>query len=152
MTSTMPPYILDLSPLQDAIQSLEDGIEVVSDNAWLNQQNQKVRNTLIAGVIQNFEFVYEICIKMLRRQLELEAASPEEIDHSSFRDLLRAGGEKGLLSNVEAWLTYRQMRNITSHTYDHEKAEHVWQQTKIFIHDAKDLLQALESRNATPHA
>lgn len=30
-----------------------------------------------------------------------------------------------------------------------EKAERIWQQTKIFIHDAKDLLQALES---TPHA
>jgi nucleotidyltransferase substrate binding protein (TIGR01987 family) len=150
--TTTPPYTLDLTPLRDAIQSLEDGIEVVSDLSWFNQQNHKVRNTLIAGVIQNFEFVYEICVKMLRRQLELEAASPEEIDHSSFRDLLRYGGEKGLLDDVEAWLGYRQVRNITSHTYDHEKAERVWQQTKVFIHDARKLLQRLEARNATPPA
>ncbi|MET4001289.1 nucleotidyltransferase substrate binding protein [Marinobacterium sp. MBR-109] len=75
MTDTPLAYTLDLSPLRDAIQSLEDGIEVVSDISWFNQQNHKVRNTLIAGVIQNFEFVYEICVKMLRRQLELEAAA-----------------------------------------------------------------------------
>ncbi|MET4001290.1 uncharacterized protein with HEPN domain [Marinobacterium sp. MBR-109] len=44
------------------------------------------------------------------------------------------------------------MRNITSHTYDHGKAEIVWQQTKVFIHDAKALLQQLEARNAAPTA
>ena len=145
--NTLPDYRLDLSPLKDSVQSLEDGIEVVSDERWFNQQNPKVQNTLIAGVIQNFEFVYEICIKMLRRQLELDAASADNIDHLSFRDLLRLGGEKGLIDDVEAWFTYRQMRNITSHTYDHEKARQVWQQTQVFINDARLLLQRLEARN-----
>ncbi|NOR69735.1 MAG: hypothetical protein GQ532_08610 [Methylomarinum sp.] len=36
----------------------------------------------MAGVIQNFEFVYELSIKMLKRQMELEVASPEDIDLS----------------------------------------------------------------------
>lgn len=142
-----PDYQLDLTPLRDAVQSLQDGIEVVSDEGWFNAQNPKVQNTLIAGVIQNFEFVYEICIKMLRRQLELDADSRDAIDHLGFRDLLRMGGEKGLIEDVEAWLVYRQMRNITSHTYDHEKARRVWEQTLIFIKDAKALLQRLEARN-----
>ncbi|MFL9609497.1 nucleotidyltransferase substrate binding protein [Methylobacillus sp. Pita2] len=139
---------LDLSALRDAVGSLEDGLEVVSDGEWFNRQSEKVRNTLIAGVIQNFEFVYEISIKMVRRQIELESASPTEVDETNFRDVLRVAAEKGLIADVEAWFKYRKMRNITAHTYDHEKAQKVYQDTLIFIDDARALLQKLESRNA----
>ena len=139
---------LDLSALRDAVGSLEDGLEVVSDSEWFNQQSEKVQNTLIAGVIQNFEFVYEISIKMVKRQTELESASPTEVDETNFRDVLRVAAEKGLIADVEAWFKYRKMRNITAHTYDHEKAQKVYQDTLIFIDDARALLQKLESRNA----
>ena len=139
---------LDLSALRGAVSSLEDGLEVVSDSAWFNLQSSKVQNTLIAGVIQNFEFVYEISFKMIKRQIEEESASPNEVDESNFREVLRVAAEKGLLADVEAWFKYRKMRNITAHTYDHEKAQQVYQDTLIFINDARALLIALEARNA----
>lgn len=139
---------LDLSALQEAVASLTDGLEVVSDPLWFNAQSEKVRNTLIAGVIKNFEFVYEISVKMLKRQIELESASPTEVDESNFREVLRAAGEKGLIADVEAWFKYRKMRNITAHTYDHDKAQQVYVDTLTFIADARALLQALEARNA----
>ncbi|WP_234346919.1 MULTISPECIES: nucleotidyltransferase substrate binding protein [Xanthomonas] len=129
---------LDLTALRNAVSSLEDSLGVVSDSAWFNQQSKQVKNTLVAGVIQNFEFVYEIGIKMLKRQIEAESASPEEVDETN---------EKGLIADVEAWFKYRQMRNITAHTYDHEKAKKVYQGTLDFIVDARDLLQKLEARN-----
>lgn len=138
---------LDLSALHSAIQSLDDGLSVVSDGAWFNQQNDKVRQTLIAGVIQNFEFVYEISVKMIRRQLELESDSPAEIDQASFRDLLRIAAEKGLIADVEAWFGFRQMRNITAHTYDHAKAQQVYQGTQDFLNHARQLLIQLEGRH-----
>jgi nucleotidyltransferase substrate binding protein (TIGR01987 family) len=138
---------LDLSPLRNAIASLADALEVVSNNAWFVQQPQKVQNTLIAGVIQNFEFVYEISIKMIRRQIELEAASPSEVDLVDFRDLLRIAGEKGLIADVEVWFNYRKMRNTTSHTYDHNKALQVYHDVLTFISDAHALLARLESRS-----
>ena len=134
---------LDLSALRQTLASLQDGLEVVEDQSWFKQQPAKVQNTLIAGVIQNFEFVYEVSFKMLRRQLELEAASPDEFDAGNFRDVLRAGAEKGLVGNVENWFTYRQMH----HTYDHGKAMQVYQGTLKFISDARALLAALEQRN-----
>lgn len=139
---------LDLSALRDAVGSLEDGLEVVSDTEWFNAQNTKVQNTLIAGVIQNFEFVYEISIKMIKRQIEAESASPTEVDETNFREVLRAAAEKGLVADVEAWFKYRKMRNVTAHTYDHEKAQQVYQDTLIFIGDARALPQKLEARNA----
>jgi len=139
---------LDLSALRDAVGSLEDGLEVVSNSEWFNAQSGKVQNTLIAGVIQNFEFVYEISIKMVKRQIEAESASPDEVDETNFREVLRVAGEKGLIADVEAWFKYRKMRNITAHTYDHEKAQQVYQDTLIFIGDARALLHKLEARNA----
>ena len=139
---------LDLSALRGAVSSLEDGLEVVSDSAWFNLQSSKVQNTLIAGVIQNFEFVYEISFKMIKRQIEEESASPNEVDESNFREVLRVAAEKGLVADVEAWFKYRKMRNITAHTYDHEKAQQVYRDTLIFINDARALLIALEARNA----
>lgn len=138
---------LDLTALRDAVSSLEDSLGVVSDSAWFDQQSKQVKNTLVAGVIQNFEFVYEIGIKMLKRQIEAESASPAEVDETNFREVLRVTAEKGLIADVEAWFKYRQMRNITAHTYDHEKAKKVYQGTLHFIVDARDLLQKLEARN-----
>ncbi|MCL1571175.1 nucleotidyltransferase substrate binding protein [Xanthomonas nasturtii] len=138
---------LDLTALRNAVSSLEDSLGVVSDSAWFDQQSKQVKNTLVAGVIQNFEFVYEIGIKMLKRQIEAESASPEEVDETNFREVLRVAAEKGLIADVEAWFKYRQMRNITAHTYDHEKAKKVYQGTLDFIVDARDLLQKLEARD-----
>jgi nucleotidyltransferase substrate binding protein (TIGR01987 family) len=139
---------LDLSSLQKSISSLEDGLSVVSDVDWFRAQTTAVQNTLVAGVIQNFEFVYEISTKMIKRRIELDSASPEEIDEGNFRQVLRVAAEKGLIANLEAWFKYRTMRNITAHTYDHEKAQLVYQGTVSFIVDARALLKALEARNA----
>ncbi len=138
---------LDLSALRSAVASLEDGLEVVRDEDWFGRQSAKVQNTLIAGVIQNFEFAYEVGYKMLRRQIEREAASPADVDESNFRDVLRLAGEKGLVADVEAWFDYRKMRNVTAHTYDHEKTRKVYQGTLRFIEDARALLANLEARN-----
>jgi nucleotidyltransferase substrate binding protein (TIGR01987 family) len=138
---------LDLSSLHNAVVSLEAGLGVVSDHAWFNAQSEAVRNTLIVGVIQNFEFVYEISIKMIKRTIELEAASPDEVDESNFKEVLRSAAEKGLISDVEAWFKYRKMRNITAHTYDHAKARQVYEGTLEFIGDARDLLNRLSARS-----
>jgi hypothetical protein len=47
----------------------------------------------VAGVIQNFEIVDELGFKMLRRQIEAEAASPDVVDwactSSAFRDIIQ---------------------------------------------------------------
>jgi len=51
---------LDFSALQQAIKSLAEAIDVVADEQWFKQQKITVQHTLIAGVIQNFEFVYEL--------------------------------------------------------------------------------------------
>jgi nucleotidyltransferase substrate binding protein (TIGR01987 family) len=139
---------LDLSSLRNALASFDASMGVIGNHDWTEGQSAAVRETLDAGAIQNFEFVYELSVKMLKRQLERDAASPAEIDESSFRDLLRVAGEKGLIDDVSAWFNYRQMRNLTAYTYDRGKARQVLDNAASFSRAAHALLASLEARNA----
>jgi len=138
---------LDLSALRHAITSLAESLAVVKDAAWFDRQPGPVQNTLIAGVIQNFEFVYEVAVKMIKRRLERDAFTPAEVDASNFREVLRTAGEKGLVADVQAWFGYRAMRGTTSHAYDRAKAQQVFDAIPAFLQDARALLAALETRN-----
>jgi nucleotidyltransferase substrate binding protein (TIGR01987 family) len=137
---------LDLGALRAAVASFEDSLDVVGNADWFDAQSPRVQNTLMAGVIQNFEFVFEIGFKMIRRRLELDSASPNEIDELNFRDVLRVAGERGLVDDVPAWFEYRRMRNITAHTYDQEKARQIYLGALKFRGDATKLLARLEAR------
>jgi len=138
---------LDLRTLRAAIASFENALDVVGDTSWFGAQSPRIQATLLAGVIQNFEFVYEISFKMIKRRLDLDSASAGDIDGLNFRDILRLAGETGLVDDVSAWFEYRTMRNITAHTYDPEKAQQVYLGALTFRGDAIALLTQLELRN-----
>ena len=95
-----------------------------------------------AASIQAFEFTFEISIKMLRRQLA-DMLSSAEVEQLSFRDLLRAGAEKGLIDDPAAWFRFREMRNLSSHSYDESKAAQIAATLPEFASRAKSLLDAL---------
>ena len=138
---------LDLSALKKACGSLELAIADASDVDFIRKLSASQKQLIIAGVIHNFEFTYELVFKMLKRQLEMDAASPAEIDQYSFRNLLRTAAERGLIVNVEDWFEYRRLRNITSHTYNLDKAKIVFDKTILFKDDALAVLCELIKRN-----
>lgn len=133
--------ILDLSPLEKALQSLEKAVV----RSKLEPKDDMIRDS----VIQRFEYSYELSWKMLKRQLEKDAANPTAIDAMSFKELIREGAEKGLIQDPEAWFEYRNQRNITSHTYNEQKAATVYQAAVSFLPDAQNLLKTLNNRNPT---
>ena len=100
---------IDLSPFEDVIQRLDEGdLRFRSD-----QSDTQIRD----GLIQRFEFTYDLAHKMLRRVMEAASANPAEVDQMSFPTLIRTAHEQGLVSGEWAqWRAYREMRNITSHT------------------------------------
>jgi len=123
---------LALSSLEKAIACLEVAI--------LRAKNTPQDAELRDAVIQRFEYTYELAWKMLKRQLELEAPTPETIDTLSFRDLLREAAEKGIIDNIEHWFVYREQRNTTSYIYDENKAEQVRQTAYDFLPVVKTCL------------
>lgn len=114
---------LDFSVVYQAIASLDGALSLVEDTAWFQRQPQVAQDTLLAGTIQNLEFVYDLSVKTLRRQLERVSDTPGEIDRAGFRDILRIGGKRGLVDDVGAWFRYRDLRNASAHTYEKVK---VW--------------------------
>ncbi len=141
------PSPLDLSSLKRVLASLGNALEITRSKQF-RSLDDRWRNTLVAGVLQNFGWTFELSWKMLKRQLESELPSPAELDTMSYREMIRVGHERGLIDDPEAWFDYRLLRNITSHAYDESKARQVYDGVPAFVDSARHLLAALERRNA----
>lgn len=130
---------LDITPLHKAITRLAEG---------LLRYQQDITDTQIRdGLVQRFEFTYEISHKMLKRFLEQTAASPEQFDQMPFADLIRSANEKGLLlGDWPLWRGYRDMRSKTSHTYDEDIALQVVAGIPAFLAEVQFLAAALTQR------
>ena len=132
---------LDLSSLKKAVDSLDRAIKVAVEN-----KNSAQDEVIRAGVIQNFEFTYELCWKFIKRWLELNAAGAA-VDGSTRKELFRLAAESRLITGVENWFKYHTARNETAHTYDPAKAVEIYALAAPFAADARKLLQVLEQRN-----
>jgi nucleotidyltransferase substrate binding protein (TIGR01987 family) len=131
---------LNLAPLEKAVSRLTEG---------LARYEKDITDTQIRdGLIQRFEFSYEISHKMLKRHLEAVSPTPEQFDAMAFADLIRSANEQGLLlGDWSAWKIYREMRSKTSHTYDEDIAIEVVQGIPAFLEEACHLLKQLKERN-----
>ena len=136
---------LDLSSLRKGLLSLEKALEVAAAEK-MSAFDQATQEVIKAGVIQNFEFTYEMCWKFMKRWLENNVGATY-IDGVTRRELFRLGAENRLITNVNGWIEYHEARNETAHTYDSEKADEIFRIARRFYADAKSLLEALETRN-----
>lgn len=132
---------LDISPLINAIARLSEGLQ---------RYQQDISDIQIRdGLVQRFEFTYEISHKMLKRYLEQSSASPDQFDTMPFADLIRTANEQGLLKgDWPAWRGYRDMRSKTSHTYDEDIALQVVAGIPAFLAEAQFLAAQLTERLA----
>lgn len=135
------PLKLDLTSLESAVAQLASG---------LARANAEAGDELIRdGVIQRFEYTYELSHKMLRRFLEMTEATPSQLAETSFADLIRLAQERGLVRRGwDTWRTFRTARGTTSHAYDEKKAKEVFEQIPQFLSEAQYLLTTLKSRIA----
>jgi nucleotidyltransferase substrate binding protein (TIGR01987 family) len=132
---------LDFSPLVKAVTRLDEGLA----RHLADPSDEQLRD----GLIQRFEFTYDLSHKMLRRALEDSAANPEEVDRMTFPTLIRTASEQGLLrGDWTQWRTFREMRNITSHTYDEAKALQVARAIPAFLVEAQALVARLLGHGA----
>ncbi|WP_026377337.1 HI0074 family nucleotidyltransferase substrate-binding subunit [Aestuariibacter salexigens] len=137
--------LLDLSPLRKAISSFKNAMSTFEDAAFFNSLNEAQANTIKAGIIQHFEFTYEVSWKMLRRQL-IEEEGTEFINTLSRKDLFRLAAKKGMITAPDAWFSYHRARNETSHMYEQKTADAVFDIARKMLPDAEELLTALEDR------
>jgi len=126
--------------LMNAVQRLLEGLARYEQDT----SDAQIRD----GLIQRFEFTYEIAHKTLKRYLESSSANPAQFDVMPFSDLIRSANEQGLLLNDwSTWKVFREMRGKTSHTYDEHIALEVVKEIPLFLQEAQYLLARLTERS-----
>jgi nucleotidyltransferase substrate binding protein (TIGR01987 family) len=124
------PQSLDFTPLERALRSLQDA------------QAQPPRNELERdGVIQRFEYTFELCWKSIRKTLLFLGRA--EVSGSP-KPLLRDALEEHFIDDIEPWFTYLEARNTTAHIYNRDQAEKVFNAIRGFAAHAAALLKALQ--------
>lgn len=114
-----------------AFKRLADAIQII--------RNDPDNVLLQAGLIQTYEFTFELAWKTLKDYLEMEGFTVP-----SPRATLRQAFQCGYIQQGDVWLKALNDRNLTAHTYDDEVAKEVIadiQQTYYFL--LKDLHQWL---------
>lgn len=129
----------NISPLERANKRLVEGLARYRDDTTDDQ----IRD----GLIQRFEFTYELSVKVLKRYSEYASADPSQFDTMTFQDQIRTGNEHGvLLGEWRDWRGYRDMRARTSHTYDESTASEVVDRIPQFINEVDFLLVNMNNR------
>jgi len=122
-------YIARLMELKTAFARLREAVPEV--------KNQLEKD----GVIQRFEFVFELVWKTLKDYAEdkgrMDAASP--------KDAFRVAADLGLIEDPLPWFDFLKSRNEATHLYDEQKADEVFAHIPRFI-AAVDLLIAKISK------
>lgn len=125
---------LSLTPLKNANQRLEEILK--------QPMNEFIRD----GVIQRFEFTFELAWKTLKRYFKEIGRSDIE---NGPKPIIREAGAQGLITNVEAWLDFLEKRNMTSHIYSEGEAIKVFEAAKIFPQFVSELIDSLEKKNVS---
>ena len=131
--------MIDLTPLAKASEQLQSAIK--------EQALEPQRLLLRAGLIQTFEYTFELSHKMIRRYLLDTESSPEIVAEYTFEGLIRRADELRLVvSPVAVWKDFRQARTETSHTYNEDKAVRVLARIPAFAEEVTYLLARLQER------
>lgn len=121
--------------LEKALKTLEEALRDFS---------QKKDDLLVRdGVIQRFEYSFELATKTLERILK-QVDTKNEFDLAFYKPMIRMAAQKGLIDSPEAWFEFKKARNKTSHAYDEDIAQEVFNQIPTFLEAAKKLLMKLK--------
>lgn len=94
-----------------------------------------------AGIIKNFEFVYELSWKSLKRKLEDEGQQT-----TTPKDVIRTGYKYHYLLDEALWLQIIKDRNLTVHTYDQSLASELVDHIKsTYLEEFIRLFQLLKN-------
>lgn len=109
-----------LSNFRNALQRLKEAV--------FELEKSDVSDIVRDGVIQRFEFTYELAWKTTKEYLEDLGIT----DRNSPKAVIKEAFAQKLISNEETWLLMLKDRNMTSHVYKEEMAEEIADRIKKF--------------------
>jgi len=103
---------LRLENLKKALIRLEDACA-----------QEEYSNLELAGLVQTYQFTFELCWKTLKDLLTLEG-----YEVNSPRETIKKAFEMSLISDINRWFHALESRNVLSHVYNEptaKQAEHL---------------------------
>lgn len=102
-----------------ALRKLGQAVDIVSEKMdW----GEEVDDLLQEGLIQRFEYTHELAWKVMKDYAEYQGYT----DVKGSRDAFRKGLEMGIIDSG-AWMESIEDRNQTSHNYDDETANEIYE-------------------------
>jgi nucleotidyltransferase substrate binding protein (TIGR01987 family) len=89
-------------------------------------QLEPSQSIVLDGVIQRFEFSYELAWKLIKAYLEYQGFTEVGSPRKAFRQAF----QEGLIEDGQAWMDMLQDRNLSSHTYDEKQALSIYKRIK----------------------
>ena len=133
---------LDFTSLRNALARLKEGDARYESDV----SDIQIRD----GLIQRYEFTYEISHKMLKRHLEMTSANPEAFDALPFADLIRTGNEQSLLkSDWTAWKVFREMRALANNALEDQAALEIVKIIPMFIEEIQFFISQISTHAMT---
>jgi nucleotidyltransferase substrate binding protein (TIGR01987 family) len=81
---------------------------------------EEYSNLELAGLVQTYQFTFELCWKTLKDLLTLEG-----YDVNSPRETIKKAFEMSLINDVDRWFSALESRNLLSHVYNEPMAQQV---------------------------
>jgi len=101
------------SNFQKAFIQLREAVELSNKRELTDLEKQ--------GVIQSFEYTYELSWNMIRDYLIYKGI----IDIVGSRDAIKLAYKYGILKNGEIWIEMINSRNLTTHTYNNKIVDQI---------------------------
>lgn len=122
-----------LANFERAIAKLKEGVKRYDGS------DELVRD----GLIQRFEFSFELAWKALKAMFEEEGL----IGLNSPKRIFREAYSSKFIDDEELWLKMLKDRNSTAHLYDENVAQRVSADIKaVYVDELEDLLQKIKQR------
>jgi nucleotidyltransferase substrate binding protein (TIGR01987 family) len=124
-----PRWIYRFDNYKRAFLLLREAVEIMNERELTQLEKE--------GLIQRFEYTWELAWKTLKDYLEFEGIILDKITPAS---VIRAAFEAKLIQQADLWMKALDARNKMSHTYNLQKFEQVVKQIR---HDFYELLDDL---------
>lgn len=112
-------WIQRLNNYRKALNRLTQAVRIVAGQMG---SEEDIDDLLKEGLIQRFEYTHELAWKVMKDYAEYQGYT----DIRGSRDAIRKAFEMGLITD-KRWMESIEDRNMTSHNYDDETAEEIYE-------------------------
>ena len=127
MEKTPDAFALHVTQMEAALSTL--------DEVLMMEWSRVVRD----AAIQRFEYCFELVWKLIKRRLKLDG-----IEVNSPRQAIRHAFENGYIEDADFWFELLEDRNLTTHTYNADIADKVYESARRLPDAARALLQRMK--------